>query len=361
MAKTFVRLDEETISPDLRARILSNNGNLRQVERNVYLFEFDDDVFTHAVLLMGRYPNRFGYDLSLYLHSACCLLRGLNTDGFIVLDRGTTDFKRRASEDLGIAISSLFMVHSFSLKWETISQIPQNRKLSRYTPDFIGFTPEGKAFIYESKGTTRPQAVEATMNKALQQAKSYPENAENKLGIVSYFPNSARALPPFTFVADPRISDIYKPDTIHSLMLHFIKVLEFAGFEETRNSYEDLFRAKIKLEQRVEGVKLLLADRATWELKHLIDRVLQTYETERERVEQRQWQGYTFFGRLLEVPSLDGVSVSLFLGVEQRTVATVLRMEASLPSLGEIVGYHREERINVFPDGTLFQIEVVRL
>jgi hypothetical protein len=41
-----------------------------------------------------------------------------------------TDTKKRLSEDLGVALSSLFMAEAFGVTWDTIAQIPQNSKLS---------------------------------------------------------------------------------------------------------------------------------------------------------------------------------------------------------------------------------------
>lgn len=119
------------------------------------------------------------------------------------------------------------MVQSLQLKWETITQIPQNKKLSKKTPDFLGFNLNAERFIYESKGTTQPQTVENVMSKALEQSKGYPETATGKFAIVSYFPTGDKSMPPFTFVADPPISDIFIPDRENSMLLHYTYVLNF--------------------------------------------------------------------------------------------------------------------------------------
>lgn len=358
MTKTFIYLDGETIKDNLKNQISANNNSLKLVENNLYLFEFDDVVFAHALLLMGQHPNRFGYDLSHYISSAVYFFKKLNTDGFIQLAIGSSDFKRRAAEDLGVSVSSLFMVQSFGLRWETIAQIPLNRKFSKYTPDFFGFDHNRNRFIYESKGTTHSEKIELTMDKALQQAKSYPESATNKIGIVSFFPSGKKTFPSFTFVADPpvSISNVFPPDEPHSIMMHYLKVLEYSGFEETRNAYEDLLKAKFKIDRSKEE-EFALSYRDELDLEKLQKQVLTLYRAEVKNRSQYEWREYLFVGRLVKI-DLEDVSLEIFMGVEIKTLETILSLNSAIPKFENLKEQREQERNNLFSDGTLFRIKV---
>jgi len=127
----MVRLDTETI-PESVIQNINNNKKFKSLSENIYIFEYDDVVFTHALMLLGRNSNRFGYDLQDYLNNVIFRLGKTPNNPHITIDFGSSDFKRRASEDFGVGLSSLFMVELFNLRWENISHIPRNKNISKF-------------------------------------------------------------------------------------------------------------------------------------------------------------------------------------------------------------------------------------
>jgi len=141
-----------SVPEGLRNQVTQNNSSLNSLDDELYSFEFDPVVFTHAWQLLGNSPTRYGNDLSPYLVSTHDFFSHRDRNGLLALTFGTPDFKRRISEDLGASIASLFMVNSFGLKWNTIAQIPENHNLSKTRPDFEGFNETGERYLYEAKG-----------------------------------------------------------------------------------------------------------------------------------------------------------------------------------------------------------------
>jgi hypothetical protein len=357
MLRTFISFDASTIGFDLMQEIHSTNTNLQLIDQNICIFEFDSITFAHALLLLGKNGNRFGYDLSFYLTTVVYFFNNSATAsrGLIVIDKGSSDFKKRISEDLGVAISSLFMVQSLQLKWETITQIPQNRKLSKKTPDFLGFNSSSERFIYESKGTTQPQTVESVMSKALEQSKGYPETARGKFAIVSYFPTSDKGMPPFTFIADPPISDVFIPEIENSVLLHYTHVLKFVGLEITLQAYETMLVEKFKLDRQDERERSLLSPfPSNLGLQRFQDETSQAFEQERLERETFSWQGNIFIGRYLDVS--DSISRP-FVGVHLETIERILRLNTDIVEFSDARSRSDGEEISIFSDGTIFKVQ----
>ncbi|MEH2048939.1 hypothetical protein [Nostoc sp.] len=355
MLRTFVYFDASTIDFDVMQQIHSTNSQLQQVEQNICVFEFDAIIFAHVLMLLGQNGNRFGYDLSLYLSTVVYFFNKSTTaiNGLIVVDQGSTEFKKRISEDLGVAISSLFMAKSFQIRWETITQIPQNKKLSKKTPDFLGFNPNDERFIYESKGTTQPQNIESAMTKALEQSKGYPEAATGKFAIVSYFPTGGKSMPPFTFIADPPISDIFIPQKENSILLHYTYVLSFVGLDNTLRAYEELLVNKFKLDRQDEQEGALFRF-SNIGLQRFLDPVTQTFERERLTKDTLTWEDRTYMGRYLDVP--DGRS-RIFTGVHVETIEQILRLDTNIQEFTDIRVRENGEEISILSDGTIFKIQ----
>lgn len=136
LRNTILQFDIYSIKKsDLNSFI--NNCNLKKIDSRRYWFEFNDTEFYHATLLLGKNPNRFGYDLQHYLNGIRYSIRKLSPTKHLVIDIGTPDFKRRASEDFGVGLASLIMVKSFNIKWDQISQIIKTRRSTK--PDFIAY------------------------------------------------------------------------------------------------------------------------------------------------------------------------------------------------------------------------------
>ncbi|BDI16819.1 hypothetical protein ANSO36C_26210 [Nostoc cf. commune SO-36] len=356
MLRTFVYFDASTIDYEVLQQIYSTNSQLQEVEQNICVFEFDAITFAHALMLLGQNGNRFGYDLSLYLSTVVYFFNNSTTsvNGLIIVDQGSSDFKKRISEDLGVAISSLFMAQSFQIKWETITQIPQNKKLSKKTPDFLGFNLNDERYIYESKGTTQPQNIESAMTKALEQSKGYPETATGKFAIVSYFPTGGKSMPPFTFIADPPISDIFIPERENSILLHYTHVLSFAGLDNTLRFYENLLVEKFKLDRQDEQERTLYRFPRNLGLQRFLDTVIQTFEQERVTKDTFAWRNITYIGRYLDLP--DGRS-RLFTGVHVETIEQILRLDTNIQVFSNTRVRENGEEISTLSDGTIFKIQ----
>jgi hypothetical protein len=356
MLRTFVSFDASTIDLDLMQEIYSTNTNLQSIEQNICVFEFDSITFAHALMLLGQNGNRFGYDLSLYLNTVIYFFNNSTTavTGLIVIDKGSSDFKKRISEDLGVAISSLFMVQSLQLKWETITQIPQNKKLSKKTPDFLGFNSNSERFIYESKGTTQPQTVESVMSKALEQSKGYPETATGKFAIVSYFPTGGKSMPPFTFIADPPISDIFIPERENSTLLHYTYVLNFVGLENTLQAYETMLVEKFKLDRQDEQERPLFSLPSNLGLQRFQNQTRQAFEQERLSRDAFIWENRTYIGRYLDIPATMNRP---FVGVHLETIEQVLRLDTNIAEFVDARFRSNGEEISIFSDGTIFKVQ----
>ncbi len=353
MIRTFVHLDSATIGSALESQIRSTNTGLAPVDCNIYLATFNPIVFGHASLLLGKNPNRFGYDLSTYLATLELFFRRKPQEGFLTINSGSSDFKKRLAEDIGAGLAALFMVMSFEIGWETISQIPQNRKLSKYTPDFLGLTKNDERFIFEAKGTTQPGAVEGAMSKALTQAKSYPEEAVNKFAIVSYFPSSVKQVPPVTFVADPAISDTFPPGRENSTLLHYAKVLEYAGLAQTRAAYEHLLSIGFDIERKESGA--MHSAYKPYLLRGPINEIQTVFSSEVGEENRLSWRDRMFVGWRRSASRRDE-RLSIFLGVDEKYISRILQLETDIPASEDVHVEDEREIASVFSDGTILRI-----
>src|SRR5438876_6068448 len=233
------RIDAPTLERAASAAGSSRLLNSSQLPENVRFVAVNPAVFTHAYLLLGEHPQPFVSDLTLYLSTVRAFFERADAVGGINVPTGAnSDSRRRLSEDLGVALAAFFMVEAFRLSWELISQIPQNSKLSKKRPDFQGYTATHQRYLFEAKGTTKLPTVEKTMSKALSQVKGYPESAEAKIAILSYLSADERFFPSTSFVVDPpALPEELKPDAETSRLLHFEKVLQYAGLPQTAKDY----------------------------------------------------------------------------------------------------------------------------
>jgi hypothetical protein len=221
---------------------------------DIRLMAFSPTVFTHAYQLLGEAPQRFGQDLSLYLASTKTFFERADVAGGIDLTGfGNSDSLRRLSEDLGVAFASLFMVKVFGVLWETIAQIPSNTKLSTKRPDFVSFNAGGDRYLYEAKGTTGLDSIESSMTRALGQVKTYPEQAERKIAIVTYLCRDNRFFPSASFVVDPPAFPEAVPATLETAkLLHLEKVIQFLGLFETAKRYVSALSLMLRERRKAE-------------------------------------------------------------------------------------------------------------
>lgn len=248
--KLFLRIDRGSIAgTDLSAMMSASQITNVDVPEDCFQYGFDSITLDHALLLLGENKSRFGFDLWHYLHSAHGLF-GHIADGFVVMPNGSPDFKRRYSEDLGVAIGSLFLAHTIDLRLETVAQIPTNARLDKHAkvPDFVGFDGTNRKRVYECKGTTAPDDVDKHRQKAKSQLADHHEANVTKFATVTYVPTSSKLIPPFIFVSDPPIP---LPRMSRAVVtgLHLVLTLEFSGLQSPVEPLRQMMASWVKLEQ----------------------------------------------------------------------------------------------------------------
>lgn len=339
--KQLVKIDEDT-EKKIKATtsfVASSTG-----DAGAYELTFDSSTFVHAYGLLGQNVQRFGSDLRLYLATVVAFFEsGVSSNALRVslTDINVADAKRRLSEDLGVALSSLFMVEAFQLRWETIAQIPQNSKLSKKRPDFEGFTASDERYLFEAKGTTQLGSVEGAMAKAIGQVKGYPEPSNSKLAIVSYIPGDSRLFSGQTFVVDPpALPDIVDPSVDTARLLHGERVFQFAGMPLTAAAYLKALAKHLKDEQSFGGAVAYAARD---------ERLYSTYQSERDQLalERQTIAGVEYVGQVVQLD----LGRRIFFGARLDSLEKLTQMS---PFAFDTQGAMQQlsEGLSIFPDGT---------
>lgn len=248
--KLFVRIDRGSIAAaDLTAMTSASQVTSIDVPDDCFQFHFEPISLDHALLLLGDNNSRFGFDLWHYLHSAYGLFSRIS-DGFVVMPNGSPDFKRRYSEDLGVAIGSLFLANAIGLRLETVAQIPTTTRLDKHSkvPDFFGFDGDDHKRVYECKGTTAPDDVDKHRQKAKSQLADHIEASVTKFALVTYVPTTSKLIPPFIFVSDPPIP-LPNLTLAVGVGLHLMLVLRFSGIESPVVPLRQMLAIWVKYEQ----------------------------------------------------------------------------------------------------------------
>lgn len=249
-SKLFLRIDRGSISPaDFLAMTTATQVHSIDAPEDCFQFSFERICLDHAMLLLGENKSRFGFDLWHYLHSAHGFF-GRISDGFVVMPNGTPDFKKRYSEDLGVAIGTLLLVNCIDLRLETVAQIPTNTRLDKHAkvPDFVGFDGAKCKRVYECKGTTASDQIDKQRQKAKSQLADHHEANVSKFAIVTYVPTSFKLIPPYIFVSDPPIA-LPQLSLAVATGLHLLLVLEFSGLETPINPLRQMLATWVKHEQ----------------------------------------------------------------------------------------------------------------
>lgn len=316
--------------------------------RGTYILSFRPITFIHAYALLGSNPQRLGADLRLYLATVISFFSSHESseDSHVSLEAITvTDARRRLSEDLGVALASLFMVSAFGVSWDTITQIPANRKLSKKRPDFEAFDAAEKRYLFEAKGTTVLSRMESALDKAIGQVKTYPEGAREKLAIVSYLAADARLFQSHTFVVDPpTLPDSFPPTTEVARLLHGEKLFQFAGFPRTAAEYVKALAIYLRQEAQQTS---RFAPR---------DGELQSiFEEERQSEQHRvfEYRGRGFIG--MQVAHATSGASMLF-GVAREKLDQLLQLSTS-EDRTEREPAAEENRASLFDDGSIILIE----
>lgn len=362
--RLFLRLHVPTLG-DAFARLVAACPQIQAVENGLTMHRlvFEDIVFDHVLELLGQHPNRFGIDLSVYLSTVQTFFNRTETDGYIFIPNSGTDFKRRYSEDLGVAIGSLFAVTVYTLLWETIVQLPRDAKLSNRTPDFLGFDAANAKRMYETKGTTRPETVDAIIRDAKDQLAKHPEPIAGKLALVSYLSASPNALPSFCFVADPPPSTtLITPAFARSL--HLLHVLEYIGFAQTLAAARIVRSLQLKNLENAPSGGLSFNDEK--KLSDAGKNLRAIYEDESAKASRLELKDRTFIGRRLEATARQR-SFNVFLGMsEEHLKAEIGSWEdinrisnpiKNLPPIRNEFDGRGSPRYSIFSDGTILHVE----
>ena len=364
MLNTYVRFDSSSVPHDVLNHLVPSCGALHHVVEHDYLMSLDPARFTHAHLVLGSNPNRYGADLSPHLVTVIDFFSKAPKSKFISLNFGTSDFKRRHSEDLGVAMASLLMVDLFSIDWATICQIPENRKLSKKRPDFEGFNCADERFLYEAKGTCRLETVIPTIEKAIGQVKNYPEPALRKIAIASYFCSNPRAFPSFSFFVDPELPDIVPPDQEHARQLHIEKVLEYVGCKSAASSYLKYLAAKFALEKKKSSEysdmigRYAIPSFGDNKISAAFDEFRESFEREANSLESIA-VGNRRFHALRRVVSVDDEKYECVAGLDSEVIFAIMEGN-EIPNVEPMAFSEPGSASSQFSDGTIFQLRNLR-
>jgi len=370
MMKVLFQFDPNTVPGAIQAQIVASNTGLAELEPGLQRYQFEAITFLHAWQLMGTSPQRFGNDISQYLIGAYNFSLWAPKTEFVQLDFGGSDFKRRVSEDMGASIACLFMVDSFGLDWMTITHIPANQNLDKLRPDFEGFVGADR-YVFEAKGLTSLGNLTTTMDKAVAQAKSYPEGAVRKLALVTYLCSDCRQFKSQTFLLDPQLPANVLPDEISARRLHLIAVLDFAGLTETKKAYIRYLRAKFAAEaaERAGRTNEKFMARVEKEKEAVANKLA----SERAGLGSVEYEGHTFVVQHKEVVSGED-KLRILRGVSSRVLNHITRdepigledsrapqedTEETAPPLLQAAPEGQEADTSLFSDGTLFRIETI--
>ena len=348
------RIDAQTFHNALGLPGLASFVAATQLPDSVRFLAVDPTIFTQAYLLLGAQPQRFGNDLTLYLATVRTFFERVDAVGGITVPAiGDQDFRRRLSEDLGVGLAAYFMVQMFGLTWDSISQIPQNANISKKRPDFQGYTAANLRFLFETKGTTKMSGVEDALSNALDQVKRYPEPANAKVAVVSYLSADERFFPSTSFVVDPpALPDEVKPDAETSRLLHFEKVLQYAGLPLSAKVYVSTLSRKLREQHRTDqGFRTTARGTAKIE-QDLVD-LKEQFEAELTPRPGIIANEIGFAGQIFESAE---IGLKLFFGVALPALTAGIEFREQDQKLPTQVTVTENEVTSTFSDGTLLRV-----
>ncbi len=322
------------------------------VYSNTQRAEIDPALYAHVLHLLGNNSTRFTSDLRFYIATVRTFFEGQPQAQLISVPNGAdADFKKRLSEDMGVALASTFMTKAFDIRWESISQIPANSKLSKKRPDFQAFSRSDitKPYIFEAKGTTLLSSVEDATSRALEQAKAYPVVAHAKLVLTSYLSVDSRYFPSATFVIDPPAPSSEFISSDISILMHFEKILQFSGLLKTSARYISL------LSKLLKGGKITIAsiqedlDRRRPEAQALRE----TYEEESGNIQSIQMNNRMFIGQFQKFEN-----ATLFFGADKERIDNGINFKTSEGQYEQRQTIGKASLLSYLDDGTLFEMQL---
>lgn len=351
-----LHIHRESMTSQLYDRLTLSARNIRRWHEDYHDFFFDPMVFTHATLLLRNSPIPYGSDLRHYLAPVREYFQsGERKLRCIRFNSDSTDFRRRASEEFGVAIASLLMVDLLGVRWESIAQIPLNKALTKRRPDFIGYTSANESVIFEAKGSTSLGKAREGVADAREQVKDYPPpNGQAPLGkfaISSYFPAEEVAFPAFSFVADPPFPDTFLPSIEGCTELHTLNVLNFMEMSESHQAYISMLTANSAVRNvpyENKHRRAALTERAQIAAAAYFEK----REAEEAHLEDFIVAGIPLRGRVY--PAKDGLNFNVYVGLAGPATLEKMKEKRGVISEGD-------EAISVLPDGTVLGIKSTSL
>jgi hypothetical protein len=276
---------------------------------------------------------------------------------------GSPDFKRRFSEDLGATLASLLITHAFQVQWHTIAQIPMNQGLTSESPDFVGFTNTNVKKVYEAKGTTQPDAIDAARSKAKSQLASFKESGVAKYAIVSFVSCLPKLLPSMMFLSDPPL-DTTRMSMYFAVGRHTQRVLDYSALGPVDAHLRRLLELYIRNEPQI--VANSLPQRRRNAIEAVSRDLLATMGTTVAHAAEYGAGTLLFIGRRIEV-TIDRLQLRVFCGVEKTYLTKLIRAIAdsaldpprfnTIPFQLPPGALDDQIHAHVFPDGTILVVE----
>lgn len=349
MISHLIKTDESTWN----AMTDAGRDRLREIDHECRLriTKFDPLRFTHVYQLLGQNAANSDHDLTYYLTTVNGFFDRNGGLRQLRLSGPTADIKKRLSEDLGVALAATFMHDCFNVDWRTVAQIPANNALTRKRPDFEGFCGEDR-HIWEAKGFSVLGNAEQALAKALEQVKSYPESSVTKLAIISYLSQDPRLFESSTFVVDPAMPDVVLPDRATAQLLHVEQVLLFAGLRKSASDYLKDLAAYLKSSPEDRGFAYYRDTVRTTGRPLLF-----TLKDERDRLQEREFQGKAFTGRRLSAAA-NGTEIVFWLGVQSDlldALRSISDLKQFIYTLGTVTAV--DGNVSLLSDGTILMRE----
>lgn len=348
--KIIVCFDKITIKKELLNLILKSNLSLKHLFNNYYEFEYDPVEFSHALSLFSKKSNPLEYHLSYYINAANLIFENISNLGEYSKHITDRDRKRKSMEDIGVSLSSLFMVKAFGIRWQNIAHVPSDSKLEQITPDFIALHGDSR-YYFEAKGTTNYQSISKFLKKAHEQVKSITEASVAKLAFVSYIPLETISPPPTMFVSDPVMPHLegLKEDVVQKL--HFLNVLKYSNFEKTYPIYRKLLKELLyqKYQKREE-----IGDNRE-KIDSLKKKIQKSFNNDLKGLSHFKLNNMDFIGKYTVLDFENGY-FKIFQGIEQTIITRIVNFDQDIPFITSKRGI-KDVQTSIFSDGTIFVVE----
>ena len=348
--KIIVCFDKITIKKELLNLILKSNSSLKHLFNNYYEFEYDPIEFSHALSLFSKQRKSLEYHLSYYINAANLIFENIPNLGEYSKHITDRDRKRKSMEDIGVSLSSLFMVEAFGIQWQNISHVPFDSKLEKITPDFIAIKGTSRYF-FEAKGTTSYQSISKFLKKAHEQVKSIKEASIAKLAFVSFIPSDNISPPPTMFVCDPVMLHLEGLNQDFVQKLHFLYVLKYSNFVKTYPVYRKLLKELVHQKYGVSGN----IENNREQIDEIKKKIQKSFNDDLNRLSHFKLNDMDFIGEYT-VLNFENGHIKIFQGIEQTIITKIVNFDQDIPFITNERG-NKDVQTSIFSDGTIFVVE----